>query len=63
MNFTIGEILALVGVGILLGGIVAAYMIISRKKGSNIFSIQKIGKMAHFRQWTSLQSDEVIIRG
>jgi hypothetical protein len=33
MNFTIGEILALVGVGILLGGIVAAYMIISRKKG------------------------------
>ena len=33
MSFTIGEILALVGVGVLLGGIVAAYMIISRKKG------------------------------
>ncbi|MAB72984.1 MAG: hypothetical protein CMJ54_10820 [Planctomycetaceae bacterium] len=33
MNFTTGEILALVGVGVFLGGIVAAYMIISRKKG------------------------------
>mgnify|MGYP004176026877 CR=1 FL=1 len=33
MSFTTGEIVAVVGVGVFLAGIVAAYMIISRKKG------------------------------
>jgi hypothetical protein len=33
MTFTTGEILALVAIGFVLAVIVAAYMIISRKKG------------------------------